>query len=203
MSVHARLGSKTYFSSESTDTMLPLLVDEVFSNSGTSSFGISSSDSQPPPARPGTWAGRDKSDPLSSNILPTDQYYTWYLKFRKLIFMFVYSFINVIVLTVVLRRWSCWKASGVHGLHPSMMNHSVSTVYSHAPHFKPANKCAKIFSGNQTWLITQEDFSTFIVYCCCESFKSYMGQVMLQIKTWKNIFLGMYRNVNTDCKAHL
>jgi hypothetical protein len=62
------LGSETYFSSESTDTVLPLLVDEDFCNSNTSSFGISSSDSQPPPAWPGTCAERVTSDVFVSNV---------------------------------------------------------------------------------------------------------------------------------------
>jgi hypothetical protein len=66
-SVLSSLLSKTYFSSESTDTELPLLVDEDFCNSDTPSSGISSSDSQPPPAWPGTCAETVKSDLYAIN----------------------------------------------------------------------------------------------------------------------------------------
>jgi hypothetical protein len=58
VSLHACLETKAYFSSESTDMMLPLLAGEDFCNSGICSCCTSSSDSHPPPAWPGTCAGR-------------------------------------------------------------------------------------------------------------------------------------------------
>jgi hypothetical protein len=58
ISLHACLGTRAYISSESTDMLLPLLAGEDFCNFIISSCCKSSSDSHPPPAWPGTCAGR-------------------------------------------------------------------------------------------------------------------------------------------------